>query len=67
MARPHAVDELPEWRLVLEFVSSLCFLTFSIHGVAIPLELLKLLAVLKDHSRPHKELYWRYLKVIELP
>lgn len=47
MARPHAIDDLPEW---------------SISGVAVPLELLKLLAVLKDHSRPHKELYWRYLK-----
>ena len=32
------------------------------HGVGIPLQLLRLLASLKDHSKMHKDLYWRSLK-----
>uniref|UniRef100_A0AC34FRY5 Protein CIP2A n=1 Tax=Panagrolaimus sp. ES5 TaxID=591445 RepID=A0AC34FRY5_9BILA len=39
--------DLPEW---------------STYGVTIPLELLKLLASLKDYNKAHKELYWRSLK-----
>lgn len=32
-------------------------------GAVIPIEMLKLLSMLKDHSRIHKELYWRTLEV----
>ncbi|KAH7722257.1 PEB-1 protein [Aphelenchoides avenae] len=35
---------------------------FGIYCFAIQLKALKLLAVLKDHSRAHEELYWRYLE-----
>ena len=37
--------------------------SYSIHGVAVILQLLKLLAVAKDLSRSHKEQYWKLLKV----
>ncbi|KAH7700598.1 hypothetical protein AAVH_32279, partial [Aphelenchoides avenae] len=49
LARPHrgAIGELPP---------------YGIYCFAIQLKALKLLAVLKDHSRAHEELYWRYLK-----
>uniref|UniRef100_A0A914GXF9 Protein CIP2A n=1 Tax=Globodera rostochiensis TaxID=31243 RepID=A0A914GXF9_GLORO len=35
---------------------------WSINAIAIPIQLMRLLASLKDHSKPHKELYWRSLK-----
>ncbi|ETN84885.1 hypothetical protein NECAME_16962, partial [Necator americanus] len=35
---------------------------WSIHGVAVVLELLRLLAALKDFSKLHKDQYWRSLK-----
>jgi len=35
---------------------------WSRHGVSIPIELIKLLSILKDHSRMHKDLYWRTLE-----
>ncbi|KAI6238006.1 hypothetical protein M3Y99_00727200 [Aphelenchoides fujianensis] len=31
-------------------------------AISIPLELIRLLAILKDHSRLHKDLYWRTLE-----
>lgn len=34
----------------------------STYGVTIPLELLKLLASVKDFNKAHKELYWKSLK-----
>ncbi|VDK58889.1 unnamed protein product [Cylicostephanus goldi] len=34
----------------------------SIHGVAVVMELLRLLAALKDFSKLHKDQYWRSLK-----
>ncbi|CAD6192193.1 unnamed protein product [Caenorhabditis auriculariae] len=43
----HRDESLPKW---------------SVNGVGILLELSKLLASLKDHSRMHKEQYWRLLK-----
>lgn len=36
---------------------------FSIDGVSIVLALLQVLAILKDHSKLHKDLYWKLLKV----
>ncbi|PAV59344.1 hypothetical protein WR25_21391 isoform D [Diploscapter pachys] len=49
MSRPpvQRTDHIPNW---------------SIHGVAVILQLLKLLAVAKDLSRSHKERYWKLLK-----
>ncbi|VDN19209.1 unnamed protein product [Gongylonema pulchrum] len=44
---PHRTDAVPPW---------------CIDGVAIVLEMLRLLATLKDHSKPHKDLYWKLLK-----
>lgn len=40
-------QDVPEW---------------SKYAVSIPIELIKLLAILKDHSRLHKDLYWRLLE-----
>ncbi|CAB3404882.1 unnamed protein product [Caenorhabditis bovis] len=36
--------------------------SWSMSGISIVLELCRLLAVLKDHSRMHKEQYWQLLK-----
>uniref|UniRef100_A0A7E4W858 Protein CIP2A n=1 Tax=Panagrellus redivivus TaxID=6233 RepID=A0A7E4W858_PANRE len=50
MSKPpgqRGVNDLPDW---------------SRHGVTIPLELLQLLASLKDYNKAYKELYWRSLK-----
>lgn len=44
----HSQQVVPEW---------------SKYAVSIPIELIKLLAILKDHSRLHKDLYWRMLEV----
>jgi hypothetical protein len=41
-------QEVPEW---------------SKYAISIPIELIKLLSILKDHSRLHKDLYWRLLEV----
>uniref|UniRef100_A0AAF5Q257 Protein CIP2A n=1 Tax=Wuchereria bancrofti TaxID=6293 RepID=A0AAF5Q257_WUCBA len=38
---------LPEW---------------CVDGVAVVLKLLRVLTILKDHSKPHKDLYWKILK-----
>lgn len=39
-------------------------INYSVDGVAIVLELLRVLAALKDYSKLHKDLYWKLLKVI---
>ncbi|KAI6179113.1 hypothetical protein M3Y98_00575400 [Aphelenchoides besseyi] len=35
-------------------------------AVAIPIQLIRLLSILKDHSRPHKDLYWRTLEDVRI-
>ena len=40
-----------------------CFFC-SIYGVSAVLEMLRLLAALKDFSRLHKDQYWKSLKVV---
>ncbi|KAL3071896.1 hypothetical protein niasHS_008228 [Heterodera schachtii] len=35
---------------------------WSLNAIPIPIQLMRLLASLKDHSKAHKELYWRSLK-----
>lgn len=44
----HLQKDLPEW---------------GKYAVSIPIELIKLLCIMKDHSRIHKDLYWRMLEV----
>ncbi|KAE9419544.1 hypothetical protein Angca_006612 [Angiostrongylus cantonensis] len=43
----HRTERIPEW---------------SVYGVAVVLELLRLLAALKDFSKLHKDQYWKSLK-----
>lgn len=66
-----SIDRLsfPEWRQAdtrpitgAQIMSSF----YSSYGVNIPLQLLRLLASLKDHSKSHKDLYWRSIKVRKL-
>ncbi|KIH44915.1 hypothetical protein ANCDUO_25052, partial [Ancylostoma duodenale] len=60
-------ERIAEWRLVmpgnLQPPTFSFLLAFSIYGVAVVLELLRLLAALKDFSKLHKDQYWRSLKV----
>lgn len=60
-------EKAAEWRYsyffyIISLEVSLCTYC-SVYGVAVVLELLRLLAALKDFSKLHKDQYWKSLKV----